>query len=366
MQRGDVEAHVVDGRGVERRHLDGHAVVAGADDAADVGGGVTGGDAGAVLVGQQVGEGDVGDLGAGGGHDVALVFRNYGVPVVLDGGALEPVVGVAPLDHAELDLLCLVVDYLVSAGGADVAVVVGGVVGHHVVDYALREGRAGVVVNALPERGLSGLVPVGEVSVLTAGGEQQLIERGHAAAVLLQAHDGHGVQGGSAVIGGVEHDVQAEDDVVDVGGGAVGEDDVVAHGQVVVDGAVLVLNDLDVAHAVVGVLGAVVLDGLALDAVADDVALTVGGKQRALGEDHHVLVISSRRKERAELLAEGRGGKDQSVVGSFALNGGLALGRGFALGGGLFAAGGEGEHHGKSEHQREKLLDVLHVSIHPP
>ena len=348
MQRGDVEAHVVDGRGVERRHLDGHAVVAGADDAADVGGGVTGGDAGAVLVGQQVGEGDVGDLGAGGGGDVAAVVLNDGIPEIGGGGVLGQA-GIVPLGGGVGD-----------AGGA--------VGGDDVIDDALREGRAGVVVNALPERGLSGLVPVGEVGVLAAGGEQQLIERGHAAAVLLQAHDGHGVQGGSAVIGGVEHDVQAEDDVVDVGGGAVGEDDVVAHGQVVVDGAVLVLNDLDVAHAVVGVLGAVVLDGLALDAVADNVALTVGGQQGALGEVHHVLVISSRRKERAELLAERAGGENQRVVdlGGGLLGRGLALGRGFALGGGLFAAGGEGEHHGKSEHQREKLLDVLHVSIHPP
>ena len=85
MQRGNRQGHLVDGGGVEAGHVDGHAVVAGLDDAGDVGYGAAGGDAGLVLGGgiAQLGVDVVGDGGAEDGD-----IRSSGVSGLQRGGGV--------------------------------------------------------------------------------------------------------------------------------------------------------------------------------------------------------------------------------------------------------------------------------------
>ena len=196
--------------------------------------------------------------------------------------------------------------------------------------------------------------------------------------VLLDAFDRLCIDGSSAVIGRVSQDIDAEDDVIDVGGRAVGELDVVTHRQVVIDGAVIVLHNLDIAHAIVGIVRAVIVDGLALNAVTDNVAAAVSSQQAALGQVNNFLVISSRCKERAELLAKGGSRVNELVVlglsrllfgslfGSllrlllFFLGGRVLFGsRGLVLCG-LCAACEQSKNHDQSQKQRDQFGEFLH------
>ena len=259
-----------------------HAVVAGLLDAGDVGGGLAGLNAHGVVA---VVVHDAVEAACGLGLDHlldGLVVAGHEVEDVGVGGVSGNLV--APVGHDGVD-------------GVALGVVA---VGHAVVEDALHE--AVLVVG--PEGLLGLLVPLGEVLVVLAGCDEHVHQGVHAGAVLGHALDRHGEQGGGAIIGGVADHIQAEDVVVDGQGLAVGELEVVAQGDVVVDGAVGVLGDLDVGGAGVGVVGAVVLVGLALDALVDDLAQTGGGIEQKLRQVLGVLVICRLGKEGRELAAE--------------------------------------------------------------
>ena len=287
MQRRNVQAKGVDHGRVDLGRGDRAGVVAGLDDAGDVVSGVAGGDADDVLV--PTGE-DVFDGGAG----------------ALDGDELGDVVavGLHHLGSEVLDGLGLVgIEAPVLGGRGDVALVVVAVLAAVVDDFlgdGLRGGR-----RVVPEGLLLVFGPVVEVLVVGAGLDDEVREGIHAGAVLLEALDGAGVEGRGAVEGGVEDRVDAEDEVVDRDGLAVGELDALLKLDVVVDGAVLVLDDVDVGRAVVLVVLAVELVGLALDALVDDVAEAIVGIQRDLRHGAGVLVIGGLGEEGRELAGEG-------------------------------------------------------------
>ena len=303
MQRGDGDAELIDGGRVVAGGADGHAVVAGLDDAGDVRHGAAGGDTRLVLGGlvAELGEDEVGDGGAGGFEidagvaDVIAVGIDHRLEEV-GGGGVGSQVGVVPGSRSAGDVARL-----------GIAVV------NAVVNYLLGELLA-ALPEGVPKGSLLLLGPVGEVGVVGAGGHDEVQQQVHAGAVLLHALDGHGVEGGAAVIGRVAQNVHAEDDVVDGHRGAVGEDDVVAQRDVVIDGAVVILDDLDVGDAGVGVIGAVVAAGLALDAVEDGVALAVNVEEGLGGHDVDVLVIGGLGEEGAELRGEVVVADDQLVV----------------------------------------------------
>ena len=288
--RGDGE--LVDHRGVDAVGGDGHGVVVDLDDAGDVGGGVAGlnalGAHGVDVLGDEVGEGGAGGLGLARG-EVPVVGGGDGLEEG-GGGGVGGQVGVVPA----------------GGGGGDV----GGAVLHHVVDDLLGELGA-AVVNGRPEGVLLLLGPVGEVGVVTAGVADEGGKRGHAGAVLLQADDVVGVEGGGAVVGRVEVRVEGEDRVVDGDRVAVVELDVVAHLHRVGDGAVGVLLHGDVGGTGVGVLRAVVLPGLALDGAEDGLGHAVGHEQRDVVEAHDVLVSRGSGEQRAELALEAVAGNDE-------------------------------------------------------
>jgi len=145
-------------------------------------------------------------------------------------------------------------------------------------------------VNSIPE---SLLLLSGEqavISVVLACLSNQLGQGGHAAAVIIQTGNGHGVQGGGTVIGRVHVNIQVEDDVINGDGGAVSEDQVIAHVDGIGNGAVSILGHFAVSGAIVGVIGAVVLAGLTLDALQDHFALTVSAQQGNVGQVDNVLV----------------------------------------------------------------------------
>ena len=105
--------------------------------------------------------------------------------------------------------------------------------------------------------------------------------------------------------------------------------EVVTKLDVVVDGAVGVLDHLDVGRAGVGVLGAVVLLGLALDAVVDGLGHAVGREERDVVEAHDVLVGRRGGEQRAELALKAVGGRNEGAG---------VVGRGLAAVVGLAAA----------------------------
>ena len=72
----------------------------------------------------------------------------------------------------------------------------------------------------------------------------------------------------------------------------------------IIDRAVIVLGYRHVTHAVVCIVGAVVVDRLAFDAVLDDGAASVRSQGRLLGQIDHLHIIGCRREEGAELLSE--------------------------------------------------------------
>ena len=332
------EGHVVDGGGVVLGHVHGHAVVAGPDDARDVGGAVAGVHAG-LVIGAQGGDGQLQAVGAGalgglgllhgviGGHD--------GIPEIVGGGILGQLE--APVG---------------SAGGYGV---LGGVVavGDAVVADLLGEGRAGLLVVELPELVvlLLGVEVVGHVALALAVGKDLVAAAVHAAAIGFHALDGQGVDGGRAVVGGIGQHIDAKDDIVDGGGLAVGELDVIAHGQVVIHAAVVVLHDFDIAHALVFIAVAVVVHSLAVDAVVDDGAAAVRLQQQGLGQVDDLHVVGSGRKEGAELLAEGGGGVHHGAFSPL-------LGRFLS-----HAADGQRASQDQRENERKKLVQVAHVTV---
>ena len=285
----DGNAQLRDGSGVDLGHDHTHVVVVDLLDAGDVGSGLTGLNAGLVLV-TQVGNGQAQQRGASGLHflslsDVAVIGLNNGGPEIGSGGVLSNLE--APQGRA-----------LGHGGGAIVGAVVNDLLGKQ---------RASLVVIEVPE----GLVLILGVEVVllisaVAVSKDHVAAAVHAGAIGLEAFDGLGKQRGAAVIGGIAENVHGEDHVVDGDRLAVRELQVVAELDVIVNGAVIVLSDSQVSGTIVGIIGAVVGDGLALDALLDHSAGTVAVQQVHLGHSRRVLIVSSLREERGELAVEGR------------------------------------------------------------
>ena len=311
VQRSNDEAHVVDGGCIVLSHMYGEGVVAGTDDALDAGNVVAGSNELIVIckVIHEIEQGGACGLGVGSLDDVAVSGLDC-CPVISSGSAFSPSVAVAPHVHTELDLQSRISGDLIGSCFDGGCVLVGVVAADNGVNDFLSELLAGCV-NTCPESGLSGFVPKGEVGVVTACLGKELVEVLLRIVVISHALDRQCVNSGAAVVGRVSHNVDTEDNVINGGGGAVGEDDIVTHGEVVVNGTVIVLNDVNIAHAIVGVIGAVVLNGLALYAVVNDRAAAVSSKQTAgeVGDDF--FVIRGGIEEGAELLAEGGGCIDQ-------------------------------------------------------
>ena len=299
VHRSDGHAELIDGGRVDLVEGDGHAVVAGLLDTGDVGSGVTGLDADGGIVSVDV-----------------LVHhgrKSVGVADFLFHSGEGPAVLIADLESEILNGLGLAGEAPSGASSSDVALS-GGAGLNAGVNDALSEGNE-TLVEVVPELGLLLFGPVGEVSVVTAGRGDRLGERGHTAAVSSHALNGDSVQRGVAIVGGVAEDVHGEDDVVDGDLLTVGEDDIVTHGEVVVDGAVGILDDLTVGRTIVGIVGAVVGVRFAVDALHDDLALTVAVEQAERGHHPNVLVILGLREEGGELLVErGRADDQRSVL----------------------------------------------------
>ena len=288
---GDGHTQLIDGGSVHLGQGDGHAVIAGLLDAGDVGSGLAGLDSvgiGGVVV-HQVGERSAGRFLANSGGDVVISGNDGGEGVSLGGvlGQLE-----APV---------------LQAGGHGIALGIGALSDAGVHDF-LNE-LVGSLVHVSPVSILLLLGPalggvVTKVGVVAAGGIDQVEQGVHAGTVGVRALDGNSKQGAVAVVGRIAQDVHGEDDVVDGDGLAVGELQVLTQLEVVVHGAVGVLLDLAVSGTIVGVVGAVVGLGLALDAVHDDGALTVAVQQTDSGHGPDVLVISGLGEEGGELAVE--------------------------------------------------------------
>ena len=339
----------------------GEGVVAGTDDALDAGNVVAGSNELIVIckVIHEIPDGGAGALGLSSLDNAVEVCLDCS-PEVSNGCAFSPSVAVAPHVHTELDLQSRISGYLIGSCFDDAGVLVGVVAADNGVnDFLCQLCACGV--NACPECGLSGFVPEGEVSVVTACLGKELVEVLLRIVVVSHALDRQCVNSGAAVVGRVSHNVDTEDNVINGGGGAVGEDDIVTHGEVVVNGTVIVLNDVNIAHAIVGVIGAVVLNGLALYAVVDDRAAAVKQTAGEVGDDF--FVIRGGIEEGAELLAEGGGCIDQG--GCVLLGRSLSLfGRCLSLfgrcGGAGVAACAKSKNHNKSQNKSEDLLDVAH------
>ena len=339
MHGSDGDAQLIDGHGVDLGHDDAHGVIAGLLDAGDVGGRLAGLNtrrelAGAItqLGGQQLRDGGAGLLGVDAvvGQIVAILL-NDGSPEILHGGVIRQ--SEAPVG---------------SLGGHGVGLRVGAG-SHEVVQDLLGKLHAGGVEGS-PEGVvlILGVVIVGGVAV-GAGSQDQLLTGGHAAAIGLHALDGLGVQGAVALVGGVAEDVHGEDDVIDGQGLTVRELQVIPEGEVIVDGAVGILGDLKVSGAVVGVVGSVVVDGLALDALVDDGAGTVRSQQAELSHNPDILVVGGLREEGRELAGEGCVADDQ---GSGVVSASAAA---------VAAACQQAEGHDEREQQCKSTFRVFHV-----
>ena len=283
---GDGHTQLIDGGSIHLGQGDGHAVIAGLLDAGDVGSGLAGLDSvgiGGVVV-HQLGERSAGRFLANSGGDVVISGNDGGEGVSLGGvlGQLE-----APV---------------LQAGGHGIALGIGALSDAGVHD--LLNELVGSLVHVSPVSGLSSLIPFAEVGVVAASGIDQVEQGVHTGTVGVHALDGNSKQGAVAVVGRIAQDVHGEDDVVDGDGLAVGELQVLTHLEVVVHGAVGVLLDLAVSGTIVGVVGAVVGLGLALDAVHDDGALTVAVQQADSGHRPDVLVISGLGEEGREFAVE--------------------------------------------------------------
>ena len=239
--------------------------------------------------------------------------------------------------------------------------------------YDLLSKLYAAVVHSVPECLLLVLGPVAVVGVVLTGLGKQSGQGAHAAAVVVHTLDGAGVEGHGAVIGGVSEYIHGEDHVVDVCGGAIGELDVVAHGYIVVYGAVVILGDSDVSGTIVGVVGAVVAAGLALDALKHGVGYAVHGEQVHLGHIGDTLVIGVCSEEGRELaLKSGCSSHQSAVIAGAGLNALGDLGTSLALrrtcrcstsgGSSVIAAAGQKTYaHANSQKQRKQLGLVFHV-----
>ena len=138
------------------------------------------------------------------------------------------------------------------------------------------------------------------------------------------------VHGYRTIIRRIEENIHREDDVVDGDRLTVGELQVLAQLDVIGNGAVGVLGDNAVGRTVVGVVSAVVLAGLTLDALQDHFALTVSAQQSDLGQIINILVGSRGSKEGAELCSQAGLGQNERTVGSGS-GGCLGSGRAVAL-----------------------------------
>ena len=254
------DGELIDGVGVDLGEGDGHGVVTGLDDSGNAGNvgtnGNTGGGVSVDVLGDQLRQGRTGGLGLHSGETPVVLLADSQEEVL--GGGIGSQTIEAPAG---------------SSGGN-----IGSTVGQHSVNDLLGKLHA-AVVDSIPEGLLLLFGEVGVVGVVLTGLSNQLGQGGHGVAVLLQTHDGGGVHGYRAVIRRIKENIHREDDVVDGDRLAVRELQVVAQLDVIGDGAVVILGDNAVRGAVVGVVGAVVLAGLTLDAVQDHLALTVSAEQ---------------------------------------------------------------------------------------
>ena len=317
-----------------------HGVVTGLLDAGDVGSGLTGLNTHVVgiIVLNEVGEISqaAGRLLSGHLSGIAIVGSQHSLIEVLISGILSQagivIVG-SDGSHAVLGLVLAVGDHIL----ADVLGV-------------LRTS----LVHSSPQSSLLLLGPQGEVGVVAGSGQDQVELGIHAGTVLVHTHDGLTIQSGAAIIGGVGQDVHGEDHVVDVHLGAVGELDAILQGDVIVHGAVLVLGDHHIGNTGVGVVGAVVLLGLALNAVEDHSALTVRANQGLADHAHDVSIIGRGVEE----------GRELAVVVAVANHQGTGLV--VVVAGRLVAASREQtKRHDRSHAQRKHSFRAFHVEIPP-
>ena len=361
MQGGDRQGQLVDHGGVDGVGDHPQGVIAGTHDTGDVGGGLASlhVDGGVIVhvLGNQVRQGGTSGLSLHGGP-VPVVGVADGQGEVLHSGVLRQA-GESPACSG------------LGHGGSAAATLFNG--SHHIVHDLLSEGHQ-AVVHSGPESGLLLLGHQGEVGVVLTQLAQQGGQGNVVLQILLQAPDGQGAHGGVAVIGGVQVHIDAEDHIVDGGGLAVGEDDVVPHSDVVVHGALGLtlgaLGDHDVGGAVVGVVGAVVLAGLALDAVEHGVAHTVDCQQAQLGQAHDLVIGVGQVEEGGELTLQALlGGHHQGggLVGVLSRRLGVVrlriVGCAAVVGGvvGITAAAGQqAQAHDQCEKQRQEFSASFH------
>ena len=356
VQRGDGHLQLVDHGGGQLGGGQRHAVVTGLDDTGHRSNGVTdvdtGGGVGVDVLGDQVRQGGTGSLGLHGRE----------VPVVVRADQLE---------HILRGCACGQLAKVPGGGGTGSIVSVGGsAVLNALVDDLLGKLHT-AVVDSVPESLLLLGSEFRVVGVVLAGLSDQLGQRGHGAAVLVQTNDGGRVHGYRTIIRRIEENIHREDDVVDGDRLTVGELQVLAQLDVIGNGAVGVLGDNAVGRTVVGVVSAVVLAGLALDAVQDHLTLTVSAQQGDLGQVDDILVSGRSSKEGAELALKAGLGQNERTVGSGS-GGCLGSGRAVALTGrsrsgrsSTAAACQHADAESGSRCQCNGLLGVFHV-VKPP
>ena len=343
MQGGNGHLQLVDHGGGQLAGGQRHAVITGLDDTGNVGNCIadidTGGGVCVDILGDQLRQGRTGGLSLHSGE----------APVVLLADSQEEGLRISAVGQVKAPA---------GSGGGDI----GSTVGHHIVNDLLGKLHA-AVIDSIPESLLLFFGEVGVVGVVLAGLSDQLGQGGHRIAVLLQTNDGGGVHGYRAVIRRIKENIHREDDVVDGDRLAVRELQVVAQLDIIGDGAVVILGDNAVRGAVVGVVGAVVLAGLALDAVQDHFALTVSAEQTELGQVNDILVGSRGSKEGAELalkagLCQNEGAIRSGRVGCFGSSStGALAGR---VGRSTAAASQHADAECGSRCQCNDLLGVLH------
>ena len=344
VQGGNGHLQLVDHGGGQLAGGQRHAVITGLDDTGNVGNCIadidTGGGVCVDILGDQLRQGRTGGLG----------LHSREAPVILIADSQEEGLRISAVGQVKAPA---------GSGGGDI----GSTVGHHIVNDLLGKLHA-AVIDSIPESLLLFFGEVGVVGVVLAGLSDQLGQGGHRIAVLLQTNDGGGVHGYRAVIRRIEENIHREDDVVDGDRLAVRELQVVAQLDIIGDGAVVILGDNAVRGAVVGVVGAVVLAGLALDAVQDHLTLTVGAEQAQLGQVNDILIGSRGSKEGAELalkagLCQNEGAIRSGRVGCFGSSStGALAGR---VGRSTAAASQHADAECGSRCQCNDLLGVFHV-----
>ena len=354
IQGGDRQLQLVDHGVGQLGGGDGHAVIAGLDNAGNgvniSAGGNTGGGVSINISRDQVRQ----------SRACGLRFHGSKAPVIVFCNGQEEILGGCIGSQAVIAPGC-------SSGSNIVAV--GSIAGRHAVINDLLCKCSAAFVNSIPE---SLLLLSGEqavISVVLASLSNQLGQGGHAVAVISQAGNGHGVQGGGTVIGRVHVNIQVEDDVINGDGGAVREDQVIAHVDGIGNGAVSILGHFAVSGAVVGVIGAVVLAGFTLDALQNHFTLTVSAQQGNVGQVDNVLVSGRSGEERAELalkagICQNHGAIAAAGIGSSGFAGSRAgSNRLSAAGSGRTAASQQARSHCNSHGQCKHLLGVFHVCI---